>query len=165
MFTPIEGGSAFTLEGDSDTIAAYLALKIAKLSPSVKKKFAGLASDTIPLTGTLQDIKDLEINAWIAEDEEEKAIAGKNEYMAFSLQFSYSRTILPGLQHNYPHLPRQEQLHHHKLDLQKANLRGRWCFYPGHWHWNHLPVHLRQHVLGAWRCPLSTAVYSTTTIH
>ena len=53
MFMPAGGGSTFTLEGDSDTIAAYLASQTEKLSPSTKEEFAVLVSDIIPSTGTL----------------------------------------------------------------------------------------------------------------
>ncbi|KAG6863283.1 hypothetical protein C0993_012199, partial [Termitomyces sp. T159_Od127] len=63
MFTSTGGGSAFTLEGDSDTIAAYLASQTAKSSSSTKGEFAGLASDAIPSIGTLRDIEELEIDA------------------------------------------------------------------------------------------------------
>ncbi|KAG6885464.1 hypothetical protein C0995_009266 [Termitomyces sp. Mi166 len=59
-FTPA-GSSAFTLEGDPETIAAYLATK-GLLTALAKQEFAGLASDNIPSAGALTTIEDLEID-------------------------------------------------------------------------------------------------------
>lgn len=67
-FTPA-GGSAFTLEGDSDTIAAYLATQSTKVTASSKAEFAGLVSDSIP-GGSLTEVEGLEIDAWITLEEE-----------------------------------------------------------------------------------------------
>ncbi|KAG6885835.1 hypothetical protein C0992_004874 [Termitomyces sp. T32_za158] len=66
------GGSAFTLEGDPETIAAYLAMKGASARSDTlpKQEFAGLAADTVPMTSSLVKVEDLEIYAWIMLEEE-----------------------------------------------------------------------------------------------
>ncbi|KAG6895396.1 hypothetical protein C0992_001496 [Termitomyces sp. T32_za158] len=69
-FTPA-GGSAFTLEGDSETIAAYLAAKGMTTGSPLKQEFAGLTSDTIPSASALAVVEDLEIDAWIVLDQGE----------------------------------------------------------------------------------------------
>ncbi|KAH0578444.1 hypothetical protein H2248_012588 [Termitomyces sp. 'cryptogamus'] len=74
-FTPT-GGNAFTLEGDSEMIATYLATQTAKTNNfSSKPEFAGLASDEIPSAsaGSLADVEELEFDAWIVLEEELRA--------------------------------------------------------------------------------------------
>lgn len=67
-FTPA-GGSAFTVEGDVNTLATYLANQTGKASHTTPKvEFAGLASDMTP--DFLTDVESLEIDAWIALEEE-----------------------------------------------------------------------------------------------
>lgn len=62
-------GSAFTVEGDSDTLATYLATHASKMPTTVSKsEFAGLVSDTIP--GHLETAEGMEIDAWIVLEEE-----------------------------------------------------------------------------------------------
>ncbi|KAG6870750.1 hypothetical protein C0993_004184, partial [Termitomyces sp. T159_Od127] len=70
-FTPA-GGSAFTLEGDPATIAAYLATQAPKTATTdaPKAEFAGLGYDTLPAAGFLADAEGLEFDAWIALEEE-----------------------------------------------------------------------------------------------
>ena len=69
MLMPVEG-SAFTLEGNSETIMAYLALKGVTTTTPSKQEFVGLASDTIPPVGSLQEMEDLKIDVWIVLEEE-----------------------------------------------------------------------------------------------
>ncbi|KAG6880673.1 hypothetical protein C0995_004989 [Termitomyces sp. Mi166 len=71
-FTP-SGGSAFTLEGNSETIAAYLATQTGKTSFTSKTEFAGLAADAISPIEPLSEVEALEMDAWIAMEEEPKA--------------------------------------------------------------------------------------------
>ncbi|KAG6878935.1 hypothetical protein C0992_006510, partial [Termitomyces sp. T32_za158] len=66
---PLASGSAFTVEGNASTLAAYLASQMGKvLETTPKAEFAGLASDAIP--GQLVDVESLEIDAWLALEEE-----------------------------------------------------------------------------------------------
>ncbi|KAG6871115.1 hypothetical protein C0995_008081, partial [Termitomyces sp. Mi166 len=51
----LAGNNTFTLEGDTETIAAYLATQL------TKTEFAGLASDTPP-PGSLDDVEALEFD-------------------------------------------------------------------------------------------------------
>ncbi|KAG6886627.1 hypothetical protein C0992_003084 [Termitomyces sp. T32_za158] len=53
------GGSAFTLKGDSATIAAYLAAQTPKMSPLQTSEFAGLSSDALPVAGLLAAAEEL----------------------------------------------------------------------------------------------------------
>ncbi|KAG5720955.1 Copia protein [Termitomyces sp. T112] len=70
-FTPA-GSSAFTLEGDPVTIAAYLAMQALKTATTnaPKAEFAGLGYDTLPAARFLADAEGLEFDAWIALEEE-----------------------------------------------------------------------------------------------
>ncbi|KAG5725581.1 Copia protein [Termitomyces sp. T112] len=63
------GGSAFTVEGDPDALAAYIASRTSKSADvAVKTEFAGLAADNVP--DALVDVESLEIDTWIALEEE-----------------------------------------------------------------------------------------------
>lgn len=62
------GGSAFTVEGDSEAIAAYIAAQGEKSTSSTKAEFAGIASDSIP--GYIEDIEAMEFEALVAVEEE-----------------------------------------------------------------------------------------------
>ncbi|KAG5732243.1 Copia protein [Termitomyces sp. T112] len=76
-FTPA-GGSAFTLEGDPVTIAAYLAMQAPKtaMTNAPKAEFAGLGYDTLPYAGFLADAEGLEFDVWIALEEEHGSQCG-----------------------------------------------------------------------------------------
>lgn len=67
------GGTAFTVEGDSDAIAAYITAQGGKATSAVKSEFAGLASDSIPAS-CIDEIEELEFDSLIAVEEECKKI-------------------------------------------------------------------------------------------
>ncbi|KAG6883659.1 hypothetical protein C0992_008185, partial [Termitomyces sp. T32_za158] len=54
------GGSAFTVEGDSEVIAAYITTHTGPAAP--RAEFAGLASDVFPAAASLESIKTLEFD-------------------------------------------------------------------------------------------------------
>lgn len=62
----LSGGNNFTIEADSNTIAAYLATQTKKSNATATPEFAGLASVKLPETHTLADVKALEVDVWIA---------------------------------------------------------------------------------------------------
>ncbi|KAG6892194.1 hypothetical protein C0995_004927, partial [Termitomyces sp. Mi166 len=67
------GGTAFTLEGDADAIAAYVAAREGKVGVApAKAEFAGLASDAIP-GAMITDVEELEFDVMIVLEEEVKA--------------------------------------------------------------------------------------------
>ncbi|KAG6855679.1 hypothetical protein C0995_005954, partial [Termitomyces sp. Mi166 len=71
MVTP-SGSMAFTLEGDADAIAAYIAAREGRTTTApTKTEFAGLASDSLP-SATIGNIEELEFDAMIVLKEEEK---------------------------------------------------------------------------------------------
>lgn len=65
------GGSMFTLEGDPELIAAYMATREGKpaTAPTGKTEFAGLASDILPTLSSISEVEDLEFDAFIVEEE------------------------------------------------------------------------------------------------
>lgn len=67
------GGSAFTIEGDSNTIAAYITSQ-GKPTTSLKNEFTGLASDVLPSSASIEDIEDLEFDMLIVLEEEIRII-------------------------------------------------------------------------------------------
>lgn len=86
------GSSAFTIEGDSDTLAAYIAGQTGKSTGvTTKNEFAGLVSDEIP--GTLSAAESYEIDTWIALEEEPRVSIDWKEYTAEST-LSSATTVL-----------------------------------------------------------------------
>ncbi|KAG5717103.1 hypothetical protein E4T56_gene7190 [Termitomyces sp. T112] len=67
------GRSPFTLEGDLYLIATYMAARKGKNPLTSKAEFAGLASDTLPEAGSIEDIEVLEFDTLIAVEEELRA--------------------------------------------------------------------------------------------
>lgn len=68
------GGSVFTVEGDAEALAAYIAAQTNKVPGTAPKaEFAGLAADMVPTS--LEDAETLEFDAWIALEEESVTIA------------------------------------------------------------------------------------------
>ncbi|KAG5729971.1 hypothetical protein E4T56_gene17209 [Termitomyces sp. T112] len=65
----LNGGTAFTIEGDLEAIAAYIATQGGKQTTSVKPEFAGITSDSI-LTSYIKDIEAMEFETLVAVEEE-----------------------------------------------------------------------------------------------
>lgn len=84
------GGSAFTLEGDPDLIAAYMTARESKTLPPAKTEFAGLTSDVLP-TATIEEVEELEFNALVVLEEEPQAGINWNNYNKHDLD---SETVL-----------------------------------------------------------------------
>ncbi|KAG5721537.1 hypothetical protein E4T56_gene13114 [Termitomyces sp. T112] len=63
------GGSAFTVKGNPNALAAYIASQTGKsVGIATKAKFVGLASNDV--SDALADVESLEINTWIVLEEE-----------------------------------------------------------------------------------------------
>lgn len=67
------GGAAFTIKGNSDTIATYIATQGIMAPAATKPEFAGLAADKLPGPVSLAEIDVMEFDAWIAVEEEPRA--------------------------------------------------------------------------------------------
>lgn len=75
-FTPA-GRAAFTVEGDSDVLAAYISSLASKVQGgTVRAEFAGLTADYTKLAET----ESLEVNAWVTLEEEPRARVDWKEY-------------------------------------------------------------------------------------
>ncbi|KAG5349349.1 hypothetical protein C0989_004448 [Termitomyces sp. Mn162] len=72
MITP-SGSLAFTLEGNPDFITAYMAAQEEENHPAVKAEFMGLASNALPIAGSIEEVEALEFDTLIVLEEEPEA--------------------------------------------------------------------------------------------
>ncbi|KAG5348433.1 hypothetical protein C0989_010461, partial [Termitomyces sp. Mn162] len=69
MITP-SGGTAFTIKGNSDAIAAYIILQGNQTSSNRKVEFAGFAADALPIAGLIEEIEALKLSTFIVVEKE-----------------------------------------------------------------------------------------------
>ena len=89
------GGSAFTLEGDPDFVAAYIAARETATTPTAKAEFVGLMSDALP-TATFVEVEEMEFDAWVVLEEElEPGTCGQHDRGNETVLTSVSLNTLP----------------------------------------------------------------------
>ncbi|KAG5725296.1 Copia protein [Termitomyces sp. T112] len=67
------GGSTFTIKGDLDFIATYMAAREGQTMQPAETEFVGLAFDALPSTGSIDEVEMLEFDTLIVLEEELRA--------------------------------------------------------------------------------------------
>ncbi|KAG6888231.1 hypothetical protein C0995_009608 [Termitomyces sp. Mi166 len=73
IITP-SGGSVFTIKGNSDAIAAYILLQGRHVATLAKAKFAGLATDALPDTGSINKVETLKFDMLVVIEKESRVV-------------------------------------------------------------------------------------------